>query len=432
MVREGHEAGLAHEGGPTNASHREAVAPVVLHDVREVPLLVVDLVRADGLAVDGVAHLQAQARQGLHGPAQHDLARNCAWKGLVQGVEAGRPGAGGPVQPAEDLVADLLAGHGGLPGHLRGRGRGVLVAKGREEVLGLLGAGGDLEGQRAEVVLIWRRHVDLDAPDQDELPRPVVVVHARQELLLHGLEGGVGHRCDGICRGLDALDVLRYLLHEPVLLHVVGVAAGGAAPTAGVVGGEDGATGARLLGLADALVLAQLARLRHCHVRAKENEDVAVLRHVVREGHEAGLAHERRASDAAHREALAPVVLHEACQVSLLIVDLVGADGLPVDRVFRGQAELPKHGQRPPHHHVARDGAGEAPLQGLLHRRAPGRRGVQPGAHVDQRRGARVKVAGHLGIGLGEGRQLHLGLCAAGRSVRTALRSLRGAAGAHG
>lgn len=61
---------------------------------------------------------------------------------------------------------------------------------------------------------------------------------------------------------------------------------------------------------------------------------------MVAESGEARLAGEGRASDAAHREAFAPVIGHQGCEIRLLVVDLVGADRLAINGVVGGESEL--------------------------------------------------------------------------------------------
>ena len=74
------------------------------------------------------------------------------------------------------------------------------------------------------------------------------------------------------------------------------------------IGGKNRTACSGLATLPFSKVLAQLTRFGDCDVRAETDHDIAVLRHVVRERHEACLANKRRAADAAHGEALAPVL----------------------------------------------------------------------------------------------------------------------------
>ena len=81
-------------------------------------------------------------------------------------------------------------------------------------------------------------------------------------------------------------------------------------------------------------MLTELTRLRDTNMRTKEDQDVAVLWDVVREGEEPGLSNERDAGQTAHREgAAAPKLRHDKGQRGLFVVDLVRADGVRVDRV---------------------------------------------------------------------------------------------------
>ena len=81
-------------------------------------------------------------------------------------------------------------------------------------------------------------------------------------------------------------------------------------------------------------MLTELTRLRDTNMRTKEDQDVAVLWDVVREGEEPGLSNERNAGQTAHgKGAASPKLRHDKGQRGLLVIDLVRADGVRVDRV---------------------------------------------------------------------------------------------------
>ena len=83
----------------------------------------------------------------------------------------------------------------------------------------------------------------------------------------------------------------------------------------------------------------QFTKFRDGDVRPKEDQDVTVLRHVVRKTREPRPAHEWNASDTAERVALAPVLLHELCQITLLGVDLIWANRLSKDGILWRQTK---------------------------------------------------------------------------------------------
>mmetsp|Transcript_68978 Transcript_68978/g.213303 ORF Transcript_68978/g.213303 Transcript_68978/m.213303 type:complete len:305 (+) Transcript_68978:164-1078(+) len=75
---EGPEAGLAHVRRPTDSPEEEARAVVPREDGGDVPRVTIDLVRADGLAVDDVVTPHAESVERLQDPGGHLGAGHCA------------------------------------------------------------------------------------------------------------------------------------------------------------------------------------------------------------------------------------------------------------------------------------------------------------------------------------------------------------------
>mmetsp|Transcript_35786 Transcript_35786/g.78357 ORF Transcript_35786/g.78357 Transcript_35786/m.78357 type:complete len:323 (-) Transcript_35786:46-1014(-) len=98
------KACLAHKGRTTDAAEGENCAEVVLEDVWQMPDAVVNLVRAQGLAVDGVVLPQAIRIDGLGYPGCQSNAGESTWKGPLHAPEEGRARHWCPAQPRADLL----------------------------------------------------------------------------------------------------------------------------------------------------------------------------------------------------------------------------------------------------------------------------------------------------------------------------------------
>mmetsp|Transcript_46978 Transcript_46978/g.94870 ORF Transcript_46978/g.94870 Transcript_46978/m.94870 type:complete len:301 (-) Transcript_46978:34-936(-) len=220
--------------------------------------------------------------------------------------------------------------------------------------------------QGHEVTWHGIRHVDLDAAQEDQVPWAEVRVRDGEHLLLHllvRLHDKVDH---WLLRFGDLAGGALELAAQPTLLQVLRVRSHVCSRGDLAVGGDDGPTRRGEGGLTGPQELAGLAIRGEADVRPEDDEHVAVVWHVVGEGHEAGLPDVGRAADAAQREG-PPVVLGQECgQVSGVAVDLVRADRLAVDGVALLEAERLHRRHELGHHSGALRGAREGCDDGVL------------------------------------------------------------------
>eukprot|EP00411_Alexandrium_monilatum_P121091 CAMPEP_0175650722 /NCGR_PEP_ID=MMETSP0097-20121207/9489_1 /TAXON_ID=311494 /ORGANISM="Alexandrium monilatum, Strain CCMP3105" /LENGTH=185 /DNA_ID=CAMNT_0016956671 /DNA_START=146 /DNA_END=704 /DNA_ORIENTATION=- len=147
----------------------------------------------------------------------------------------------------------------------------------------------------------WRGvgHVDLDAAEEDEVSPAIVRVDNGEHLLLDlfvCLHYQVNHDLAGLG---DLLAVWRQLAAEPTLHDVLRISRHVRAGSDLAMCGDDGTARRGEGGLARAEELAGLAIRGEANVRAENDEDMPVVRHVVGEGHEARLADVGGPTDAA-------------------------------------------------------------------------------------------------------------------------------------
>mmetsp|Transcript_75739 Transcript_75739/g.245150 ORF Transcript_75739/g.245150 Transcript_75739/m.245150 type:complete len:297 (-) Transcript_75739:1080-1970(-) len=183
-------------------------------------------------------------------------------------------------------------------------------------------------------------HVDLDAAKEYKVAGSVVCVDDGEHLCLHGIvcpAGKVYHHIAGLG---DLSSNRLQLLAEPALHQVFGVRGHARSGRELALGGNDSTTGRRALRLAPAQEPSWLAAGREAYVRPEDDEDVATVWHVVREGHEAGLATVGGTADAPKGECPPVMLGQDGGEVARVAVDLVRADGLAVDGVLPRQAVL--------------------------------------------------------------------------------------------
>eukprot|EP00420_Gonyaulax_spinifera_P037057 CAMPEP_0197871978 /NCGR_PEP_ID=MMETSP1439-20131203/2236_1 /TAXON_ID=66791 /ORGANISM="Gonyaulax spinifera, Strain CCMP409" /LENGTH=187 /DNA_ID=CAMNT_0043490945 /DNA_START=177 /DNA_END=737 /DNA_ORIENTATION=+ len=185
--------------------------------------------------------------------------------------------------------------------------------------------------ERHEEAGVGVGHVDLDAAQEDQIPRAVVRVDDGQHLVLHGLVGLHDEVHHDVLRVGDIGHVGLQMCTKPALLHILGVSRDVRAGGELAVGSDDRPAGGRDLCLAGAQELAWLATWGEADVRTEHDEDVAIVRHMVRECHEAGLADVGGTADAAEGEGPSVVLCQPSAEMAPVAVDLVGADGLAVD-----------------------------------------------------------------------------------------------------
>mmetsp|Transcript_36008 Transcript_36008/g.95074 ORF Transcript_36008/g.95074 Transcript_36008/m.95074 type:complete len:273 (-) Transcript_36008:196-1014(-) len=248
VVGEGFEAGLANKGRAADAAEREARAPVLLEQIRQVTLLVVDLIWADRRANDRVDRGKAEGLgfQDRTHACVDSSAGECTWEVLVQRRVARRVQLRRPAQPGEDHVLhqegalqELLAAFGGPREGVR------VLASLHVRLLVLrpwaaaaegclwdshvpllhkihvgLPVSPHLEHERHEVVLVWGWHVDLDAAHEHQGPGAEVRVHYLQRLRPHGLIGLVSQCSHRILLLLDEAHMRLELGLDPSHLHV--------------------------------------------------------------------------------------------------------------------------------------------------------------------------------------------------------------------
>mmetsp|Transcript_19852 Transcript_19852/g.43387 ORF Transcript_19852/g.43387 Transcript_19852/m.43387 type:complete len:275 (+) Transcript_19852:601-1425(+) len=216
MARKRRESSLAREGRAADATHREHLAPIVLHQHSKAVRFVVDLVRAEGCSQKG-ALIKAIPFEDSSHPSMHGLTGERPRKVFVEGLVHWGGGRGAPSQPSEYLA---------LGTHCSPRRPPQVLLDGEvresvHEIDGTLPLLTHFKHQGQEMVHKLRvRQVDLNATDQDEPPAAEVCVHDPQHPVLHELEGLVcagGHRVLG--RG-DPLGVRCKLLLDLTHLHV--------------------------------------------------------------------------------------------------------------------------------------------------------------------------------------------------------------------
>eukprot|EP00968_Pinguiococcus_pyrenoidosus_P027561 scaffold7381_cov310-Pinguiococcus_pyrenoidosus.AAC.107 len=182
----------------------------------------------------------------------------------------------------------------------------------------------------------------------------------------------------------DALGVGKELITQPALLHVkfVRIRLAVDALEALLVGADYSAACRGAGALANAQVLAHLSEMGDADVGPEEDEDVPVLWHVVREGREARLPRKGDTRDASEREDLSEVQAEQVAHVPRLVVDLVAADRVAIQRVLSGHAILlMQHRHDPRHHRLARKCRRKAGYQALTQRRFGWWRPRQPLEH---------------------------------------------------
>mmetsp|Transcript_126341 Transcript_126341/g.319003 ORF Transcript_126341/g.319003 Transcript_126341/m.319003 type:complete len:416 (-) Transcript_126341:223-1470(-) len=238
------------------------------------------------------------------------------------------------------------------------------------EILGRLTLLSHLEHQRQEVIIVVGvRQVELDAANEHKLAAAELGVHDLEGPVLDHLVRHIGSGGHRVLRLRDGFGVRNKLLLDLVHLHVIlSVIRWSAikAAQASVVRSDDSAACRGVPGLPLTEVLAHLALLRDADVRPEDYDDVAVVRHVARERHEARLADERCSTDATHRKDFAPISPHQCGNIIGAIVDLVRAEGRTEQCVGRGEAELLlQDGPAPQVHGRPRERTREELLQAL-------------------------------------------------------------------
>eukprot|EP00408_Alexandrium_pacificum_P008301 CAMPEP_0171232352 /NCGR_PEP_ID=MMETSP0790-20130122/40366_1 /TAXON_ID=2925 /ORGANISM="Alexandrium catenella, Strain OF101" /LENGTH=249 /DNA_ID=CAMNT_0011698589 /DNA_START=197 /DNA_END=943 /DNA_ORIENTATION=+ len=207
------------------------------------------------------------------------------------------------------------------------------LAEHRHEVLGLHALRADGEVQWQEVARRGVRHVDGDAAQEHQVPGAVVGVDDGEHLLLHDLVELLHQGNHRVRRAVDLGDEGPQFVSNEALLRVAGVRAEPRARRQLAVGGVEGPAGRGGGGLAPPLELARCAVGGVAEVGAEDHDNMPVVRHVVREGEEAGLPDVGHAAKAAEREHGAVVLGQQRGEVALVVVDLVRADGGAVDDV---------------------------------------------------------------------------------------------------
>mmetsp|Transcript_134729 Transcript_134729/g.349057 ORF Transcript_134729/g.349057 Transcript_134729/m.349057 type:complete len:416 (+) Transcript_134729:1103-2350(+) len=238
------------------------------------------------------------------------------------------------------------------------------------EILGRLTLLSHLEHQRQEVIgVVGERHVQLDAANEHKLAAAELGVHDLEGPVLDHLVRHIGSGGHRVLRLRDGFGVRNKLLLDLVHLHIILSVLGRStikAAQASVVRSDDSTACRGVPALPFTEVLAHLALLRDADVRPEDYDDVAVVRHVARERHEARLADERCSTDATHRKDFAPISPHQCGNIIGAIVDLVRAEGRTEQCVGRGEAELLlQDGPAPQVHGRPRERTREELLQAL-------------------------------------------------------------------
>mmetsp|Transcript_106212 Transcript_106212/g.342655 ORF Transcript_106212/g.342655 Transcript_106212/m.342655 type:complete len:230 (-) Transcript_106212:20-709(-) len=154
-------------------------------------------------------------------------------------------------------------------------------------------------------------------------------------------------------------------LAEPGLLGVLDVGRDKLSGSDLAIGGDDCPASGGGLGLSPTDERPGLTIHGEADMRAEEDDHMALVRHMVREGPKASLADVGCPANAAKRKHHAKVLREQSRDVSLVAVDLVGADGLAIDGVTLLHAVLPQGRQHSPEYGRTRQCSGETLLDNL-------------------------------------------------------------------
>mmetsp|Transcript_47758 Transcript_47758/g.120386 ORF Transcript_47758/g.120386 Transcript_47758/m.120386 type:complete len:339 (+) Transcript_47758:1334-2350(+) len=212
-------------------------------------------------------------------------------------------------------------------------------------------------------------HVELDATNEHKLPGAELCIHDLQHPIFHHLVCLVRRRCHRVLGIRKLLGMWGELSNDLVHLHVVLLTVGSWSPItaqASIICTDDCAACRRVSLLPLTEGLPHLTSLGDTNMWPEDHDDVAVVRHVARERHEARLADERCSTDATHRKDFAPISPHQCGNIIGAIVDLVRAEGRTEQCVGRGEAELLlQDGPAPQVHGRPRERTREELLQAL-------------------------------------------------------------------
>mmetsp|Transcript_6655 Transcript_6655/g.21808 ORF Transcript_6655/g.21808 Transcript_6655/m.21808 type:complete len:347 (-) Transcript_6655:107-1147(-) len=215
------------------------------------------------------------------------------------------------------------------------------LAEGARVQIGALARLGDgLEHQRLEGVLVLVP-VDLHATQHGQLGAVVPDAGAGSDLREHSILDHRVHlvRDEGhvIGRRLDPAQSGAQLHLDVVELQVVHIAKvgrrRGARLAQRLVGANGGAACTGAADHASPLEGADFAVIAHAHVRCEQDEELALIGHMVGVGGQAGLARKRHARQASQCEGLAPPLSHQVDQLLLRKVHLIRAHRVREERV---------------------------------------------------------------------------------------------------